>query len=65
MIADMISNKGINPVVNQSFIRGRKLNIPIVFITQAYFNVPEEVGLNTTHFLSRKFQTKKNFKKLH
>ena len=65
MIADMISNKEINPIVNQSFIRGRKLNIPIAFITQAYINVPEEVGLNTPHFLSCKFQTKKNFKKLH
>ena len=37
MIADMINNKNLNPVVNELFIRGRKLNISIVFITQPYF----------------------------
>ena len=65
IIADMVSNKEVNPIVNQLFIRGRKLNIPIVFITQSYFKVPEEVRLYTTHFLSRKFQTNQNFNKLH
>ena len=34
MIADMLSNKKLNPVVNELFIRGRKLNISLVFITQ-------------------------------
>ena len=37
MIADMINNKKLNPVVTELFIRGRKLNISIVFITQSYF----------------------------
>ena len=37
MIADMINNKKLNPVVTESFIRGRKLNISIVFITESYF----------------------------
>ena len=50
MIADMINNEKLNPVVTELFIRGRKLNISIVFITQSYFKVPKEVRLNSTHF---------------
>ena len=52
MIADMIINKKLNPVITELFIRGRKLNISILFITQRYFNVPKDVRLNSTHFLS-------------
>ena len=37
MIADMINNKKLNSIVTESFIRGRKLNISLVFITQSYF----------------------------
>ena len=48
MIADMNNNKKINPVVTELFIRGRKLNISIVFITQSYFKVPKDVRLNST-----------------
>ena len=40
MIADMIDNIKLNPAVTELFIRGRKLNISIVFITQSYFKVP-------------------------
>ena len=54
MIADMINNKKLNSVVTELFIRGRKLNISIVFITQSYFKVPKDVRLNTTHFFYRK-----------
>ena len=50
MNADLINNKKLNPVVSEFFIRERKLNISIVFITQSYFKVPKEVELNTTHF---------------
>ena len=55
MIADMINNKKLNSIVTELFIRGRKLNISLVFITQSYFKVPKDVRLNTTHFLSQKF----------
>ena len=37
MIADMISNKKLNPIVTELFIRSRKLSISIVFIMQSYF----------------------------
>ena len=50
MIADMITNKKLNPVVTELFIRGRKLNISIVFVTQSSFTVLKEVRLNSTHF---------------
>ena len=50
MIADMINNKKLNSIVTELFIRGRKLNISLVFITQSYFEVPKDVRLNTTHF---------------
>ena len=54
MIADMSNNKKLNPVVTELFIRDRKLNISIVFITQSYFKVPKDVRLNSTHFFIMK-----------
>ena len=41
MIGDVLSNKQINPVVTELFIRGRKLNISLVFVTQSYFAMPK------------------------
>ena len=52
MIADMINNKKLNPIVTDLFVRGRKSNISIVFITQSYFKVPDDLRLNSTQFLS-------------
>ena len=43
MIADIINNKKLNPLVTELFTRGRKFNISVVFITQSYFNVPKDV----------------------
>ena len=54
MIADMINNKKLNSIVTELFIRGRKLNISLVFITQSYFKVPKDVRLNSTHFFIMK-----------
>ena len=65
MISDVIYNKKLNSIVTELFIRGRKLNISFVFITQSYFKVTKDARLSTTHFLSQKFQIKKNFNKLH
>ena len=50
MIADMINNKKINSIVTELFIRGRKVNISLVLITQSYFKVPKDVILNITYF---------------
>ena len=59
MIADMINNNKLNPVVTELFIRGRKLNISIVFITQSYFKVQKYVRLNSTHFFIMKIPNKR------
>ena len=58
----MIHNNKLNSTVTELFIRGRKLNISLVFITQSYFKVPKDVRLNTTHFFIAKIPNKK---KLH
>ena len=42
MIADMLNNKKLNPIVTELFIRGRELNVSFVFITQSYFAVPKK-----------------------
>ena len=60
MIADMITNKKLNPIVTELFIRGRKLNISLVFITQSYFKVPNEVRLNSTHYFIMKISSKRD-----
>ena len=63
MIADMIDNKKLNSIVTELFIRGIKLNISLVFITESYFKVPKDVRLNTSHFLWQKSRIKENFNK--
>ena len=64
MIADMINKKQLNPVVTELFIRGRKLNISIVFITQSYFKVPKDVRLNSTHFFIMKIPNKRELQQI-
>ena len=64
MIADMIHNKKLNSIVTKLFIRGRKLNIYLVFITQSYFKVPKDVRLNTTHFFISKIPNKRELQQI-
>ena len=64
MISDMINNKELNPVVIELFIRGRKLNISIVFITQSYFKVPKDVRLNSTHFFIMRIPNKRELQQI-
>ena len=59
MIADMINNKKLDSIVTELFIRGRKLNISIVFITLSYFKVSKDVRLNSTHFFIMKIPNKR------
>ena len=59
MIADINNNKKLNSVVTELFTRGRKLNISLVFITQSYFKVPEDVRLDATHFFITKILKKR------
>ena len=50
VIADVLSDKKHQPIVRKLFIRGRKLNILLVLITQSYFAVPKSVRLSSTDY---------------
>ena len=60
----MINNKKLNSIVTELFIRGRKLNISLVFITQSYFKVPKDVRLNTSHFFITKIPNKRELQQI-
>ena len=64
MIADMIKNKELNSIVTELFIRGRKLDISLVFITQSYFKVPKDVRNNSTHFFIMKIPNKRELQQI-
>ena len=64
MIADMINNNKLNLIVTELFIRGRKLNISIVFITQSHFKVPKDVRLNSTDFFITKICNKRELQQI-
>ena len=64
MIADMISNKKLNSIVTKLFIRGRKLNISLAFITKSYLKVPKDVRLNAPHFFITKILNKKELQQI-
>ena len=59
MIAGIMSNKKFQAMIKELFIRSRKLNISLVFITQPYFSVPKDVRLNSTHYLVMKINNRK------
>ena len=55
----MLSNKNFNPIVTELFIRDRKLNISLVFITQSYFAVPKYIRLNSMYYFIMKIPNKR------
>ena len=64
MISDIIKDKKLNSIVTELFIRGRKINISLVFITQSYFKVPKDVRLNTTQFFISKILNKRDLQQI-
>ena len=56
--------KKLNSIVTELFIRDRKLNISLVFITQSYFKFPKDVRLNTTHFFIMKIPSKRELQQI-
>ena len=58
MIADIITNKKFQGILKELFIRCRKINISLVFITQSYFSVPKDVRLNSPHCFTMKIINK-------
>ena len=63
MIADIMSNKKFQAIIKELFIRCRKLNISLVFITQSYFSVPKDVRLNSTYWIT-KINTRKELQNI-
>ena len=64
MIADIMTNKRFQAIIKELFIRCRKLNISLVFITQSYFIIPKEVRLNSTHYLIMKIHNTREFQQI-
>ena len=64
MIADIMRSEKFKAIVKELFIRCRKLNISIVFITQSYFRTPKDARLNSTHFILMKIGNKKELKSI-
>ena len=64
MIADMITNKKLQAIIEELFIRCRKLNTSLVFITQSFFRVPKDVRLNSTDYLIIKIDNKKELQNI-
>ena len=64
MIADLPSNKKLNPIVTELFIRGGKVNISLVFITQSYFAVPKDIRLNFTHYSIMEIPNKRELQQI-
>ena len=56
--------KKLNPVVTELFVRGRKLNISLVFITQSYFAEPKTIRLNSTHYFIMKIPNKRELQQI-
>ena len=64
MIADIMRSEKFKAIVKEPFIRCRKLNISIVFITQSYFRAPKHARLNSTHYILMKIGNKKELKSI-
>ena len=59
MIADIMINKKFQAVIKELFIRYRKVNMSLVFMTLSYFSVPKDVRLNSMHYLIIKIRSRK------
>ena len=64
MIADIMTNRRFQAIIKELFIRCRKLNISLVFITQSYFSVPKDLRLNSTHYLIMKIKNRRELKNI-
>ena len=60
----MLNNKKLNPIATELFIRGRKINIPLVFKNQFYCAVPKDIRLNSTHYFIMKIPDKRELQQI-
>ena len=59
MISHVMSDKKAQQILKDLFIRCRKLNILVCFLTQSYFSVPKDVRLNCTHYILFKLNNRR------
>ena len=64
MIADIEANEKLNPIVNELFLRERKLNISLVLTLQSYFKVPKIIRINATHYFIIKIPSKRELQQI-
>ena len=64
VIVDMFSNKKLNSRGTELFIRGRKLNISLVFITQSYFTAPKNIRRSSTDYFIVKIANQQEFQQI-
>ena len=64
LIAGIESNKKLSPIVTELFLRGRKLDISLVFISQSYFKVPKTRRLNATNCFIMKIRKKRELQQI-
>ena len=64
MIADIMTNKKFQAIIKELFIRCRKINISLAFITQSYFSVPQDVRLKSTHYFIMKINNKRELQNI-
>ena len=64
MISHVMSNKKAQQVLKELFIRCRKLNISLCFLTQSYFSLPKELRLNCTHYIIFKLNNKRELQNI-
>ena len=64
MIVGIESNKKLSPKVIELFLRVRKNNIALVFISQSCFNVPKTIRINATHYFITKVPNKRELQQI-
>ena len=64
MIADIMTNKKFQSIIKELFVRCRKINVSLVFITQSYFSVPKDVRLNSAQYLIMKINNKRELQNI-
>ena len=64
MITDIMVSKKFQTIIKELFIRCRKLNISLLFITQSYFSVPQDIRLNSPHYLIMKISNKRELQNI-
>ena len=64
MVSHVMSNKKAQQILKELFIRCRKLNVSLCFLTQSYFSLPKDVRLNCTHYIIFKLNNKRELQNI-